>query len=253
LLFHVLVVDLLRSPVLKSGVPTPGIVPEFDVPHNVTVRMLPSRIFGPVNPLVLQCGEERPGHRIIVTGPGAPGGLPDTVFLQRRRELAGRVIAAAIRMEDRIAGEPVIAGGHLDRPLDERGFVIIAHRPADYRLRVAVDDGRQVSPSLPGRNIGNVAGELPAGRGSGEIPLHQAGDIVLLAVALGQAGPPGPRLARLQAQLAHQRPDQLRPGRSAWTRRYPYVSSESPNDFFTYRARIPRLLAVADSGLSRHS
>ena len=41
--------------------------------------------------------------------------------------------------------------------------------------------------------------------------------------------------------------------RSAWTRRYPYVSSESPNDFFTYSASIPRLFAVADSGLSRQS
>ena len=41
--------------------------------------------------------------------------------------------------------------------------------------------------------------------------------------------------------------------RSAWTRRYPYVSSESSNDFFTYSARIPRLFAVADSGAFRHS
>ena len=41
--------------------------------------------------------------------------------------------------------------------------------------------------------------------------------------------------------------------RSAWTRRYPYVSSESSNDFCTYSARIPRLFAVADSGAFRHS
>ena len=41
--------------------------------------------------------------------------------------------------------------------------------------------------------------------------------------------------------------------RSAWTRRYPYVSPESSNDFFTYSASIPRLFAVADSGAFRHS
>ena len=40
--------------------------------------------------------------------------------------------------------------------------------------------------------------------------------------------------------------------RSVWTRRYPYVSSESSNDFFTYKASIPRLFAAADSGAFRH-
>jgi len=48
LLFQILVVDLLRGPVLKSGVPTLRIVPEFDVPHNVAARMLTSRILGAV-------------------------------------------------------------------------------------------------------------------------------------------------------------------------------------------------------------
>jgi len=41
--------------------------------------------------------------------------------------------------------------------------------------------------------------------------------------------------------------------RSVWTRRYPYVPSESSNDFFTTSASIPRLFAVADSGAFRHS
>ena len=98
------------------------------------------------------------------------------------------------------------------------------------------------------------------GRASGEIPLHAVGDAVLLAVALGEAEPPRPRLAGLQAQLAHHRAHELRAGlytpqaaRSAWTRRYPYVPSDSSNDFCTARAIIPRLFAVADSGLSRHS
>jgi len=54
-----------------------------------------------------------------------------------------------------------------------------------------------------------------AGRAGCEIPLHTVGDPVLLAVALGEAEPPGPWLAGLQAQLTHHRPHQLGPGRHA--------------------------------------
>ena len=105
LLFQVFVVDLLRGPVLKSGVPTSRIVPEFDVPHNVTARVFTSRILGAVNTLVLKRGEERLGHRIIVADPGAADGLPEVIFLQRLSELPGRVIAAAVRMENSILSE----------------------------------------------------------------------------------------------------------------------------------------------------
>ena len=58
--FQVLVVDLLRSPVLESGVPTFWIVSEFDVPYNVTARVLTSRILGAVDALVLQGGKNDP-------------------------------------------------------------------------------------------------------------------------------------------------------------------------------------------------
>ena len=99
LLFQVLVADLLRGAVLKSGVPAPRIVPEFDVPHNVTARVLTGRILGAIDTLVLQRREERLGHRIIVADPGAADGLPEAVLLQRLSELAGRVVAAAIAVK----------------------------------------------------------------------------------------------------------------------------------------------------------
>ena len=57
-----------------------------------------------------------------------------------------------------------------------------------------------------------IADHFLAGRGSGEVPFHEVGNAVLLAVALGEAEPPRLRLARIQAQLAHHRPHQLRPG-----------------------------------------
>ena len=100
LLFQILVVDLLRGPVLKSGVPTLRIVPEFDVPHNVAAGMFASRILGTVDALVLKRSKERLGHRIIVAYTGTADGLPEVMYLQRPGELTGRVIAAAIRMEN---------------------------------------------------------------------------------------------------------------------------------------------------------
>ena len=110
---------------------------------------LASRILGTVNPLVLQGSEERFCHRIIVADPGTADGMPEIMFLQRLRELAGCVIAAAVRVEDSLLGERVITGGHLDGLLDERGLVIIVHGPADHGFRVAVDDRRQIKPSPP--------------------------------------------------------------------------------------------------------
>ena len=120
LLFQILVVDLLRGPVLKSGVPTLRIVPEFDVPHNVAAGMFASRILGAVDALVLKRSKERLGHRIIVAYTGMADGLPEVMYLQRPGELTGRVAAAAVRMENSTSGERVIAGGHLDSLLDER-------------------------------------------------------------------------------------------------------------------------------------
>jgi len=92
--FQVFLADLSWRPVLKPGVPAFRIVPEFNVPHNVPARMLAGRILGTVDALVLQSGEERFGHRIIVTYPGAADGMPEAIFLQRAGELLRRVIAA---------------------------------------------------------------------------------------------------------------------------------------------------------------
>src|ERR1700730_9317683 len=118
-------------------------------------------------------------------------------------------------MENSTGGKRVIAGSHRDGLLDERGLVVIARSPADDGLGVAVDDRRQIQTALPRRNIRYVADHLLPGRASGEIPLHAVGDAVLLAVALGEAEPPRPGLAGLQAQVAHYRAHELRPGRHA--------------------------------------
>ena len=76
--------------------------------------MLTGRILGPVDPLVLQSSEERFSHRIIVTDPRAADGMPEIMFTQRRGELLGRVVAAAIGVE--LRRERMIAGGYLESP-----------------------------------------------------------------------------------------------------------------------------------------
>src|SRR6266568_8157958 len=56
-----------------------------------------------------------------------------------------------IGVKDSTRGERVIAGGHLDGLLDERGLVVIVRGPADHGFGVAVDDRGQEKPALPGR------------------------------------------------------------------------------------------------------
>jgi hypothetical protein len=59
--------------------------------------------------------------------------------------------------------------------------------------------------------IGNIAHHLAARGRGGEITADQIGDVMLLAVLLGEAVRPGPGLTGFQAQLTHNRPGQLGP------------------------------------------
>src|SRR6266498_3210925 len=103
----------------------------------------------------------------------------------------------------------MVADSHADRGADEWSFVVIRHRPADHRFRVAIDHGSEEYPTLPGRNVRDIADHLLARRRRGEVPPHQIRDRSGRRILVGQAVPPGPRLAGHQAQLAHQGTDQL--------------------------------------------
>src|ERR1039457_761548 len=118
-----------------------------------------------------------------------------------------------VRAKDRLVGNSMVPGGHFYSPLDERRLVVVVHCPAHDRLGVAVDDGRQIDPAFPGFDVSDVPDHSQAGSACGEVALDEVGDAVLLAVALGEAEPPGPGLAGLQAQFTHEEPDQLRPAR----------------------------------------
>src|SRR5689334_6521259 len=201
--------------------------------------MLAGRILGAVDALVLQGGEERLGHRVIIADSGTPGGMPDAVFLQRFRELLGRVVTAAIGVEDRLLGKRVTAGGHLDGLLDERCLVVIVRGPANHFFRMAVDNRGQIEPALPCRNVGDVAHHFPAGAPAVKSRFSRSGmscswpspSVRLNRHGFGwQAPRPSSRMTERTSCGPAGTPQATR---SAWTRRYPYVPSESSNDFLT--------------------
>jgi predicted metalloprotease len=59
-------------------------------------------------------------------------------------------------VKDGIPGKRIVAGGHPDGLLDERGLVFIVRRPADHGFRVAVDNRRKEKPALPRRNVSDI-------------------------------------------------------------------------------------------------
>ena len=127
------------------------IIAELDVPCDVFACLLPRGVDGTVHSLDFQRAIEALSQRIVIAYPGAADRMPEPVTPQRPDELGGRVIAAAVGVENRVLAERVIAGGHPDSPLDELGLVIIIRSPADHHLRMTVDDRRQVKPALPCR------------------------------------------------------------------------------------------------------
>jgi len=57
-----------------------GIVPEFDVPSDVTPGVFPGRVDSAVNEFVFQGREERFGHGIIVADTGAADRVAQVEF-----------------------------------------------------------------------------------------------------------------------------------------------------------------------------
>src|SRR5512135_691729 len=189
---------------------THAIVPDLDVPGNIFTCLLPCRIHGTVHALDFQCRIERLSESIIEADAGAANRLADAQPIQDCGELGRSIVAAAIGMKYGVSGKIKVPGSHLDRRRDERRLVVIAHRPpGDFACR-AVDDRREVKPSFPRRDVGNITDHFLPGDGRTEITGDQVRDRPRHALLSG-GGPPGPRLAGHQAQLPHQRPDQLQP------------------------------------------
>src|SRR5580704_10622664 len=193
---------------------TPLIIAEFDVPGNILPGFLSRRVNRPVDPLYFQRCIERLSERIVIADAGPAYRLADSQPGENRSELGRSVIAAAVRVKDRALRQHEIAGSHLDGRGDQRGTVIVVHRPADDLACRAVDDGREVNPSFPRRYIGNVTDHFLARGGGGEVAVDQIRDRARRALP-GRGRPPRPRLAGHQAQRPHQAADQFSAGRDA--------------------------------------
>ena len=149
LLFHT-VVDLLRGPVLIGS--------RLELYQNsmylTTSRRACSRVgywVGEPARSSMQRRKTRPSH---CRNRSRYGRRTAGVRISSASPRTGRMcVTSAVGVKDRILGERVITGGHLDGLLDERGLVIIVRGPPDHSLRVAVDDRGQEKPALPRRNV----------------------------------------------------------------------------------------------------
>ena len=86
------VVNFLRCAISESGVDSPGIIAELDVLGDIGPGTPSCRVDGAMDPLVLQRGKERFGHRIIIAYAGSTDRLPHPVFREGRGEAGRRVV-----------------------------------------------------------------------------------------------------------------------------------------------------------------
>src|ERR1700683_2446928 len=186
------------------------IIAKFDPARNIFPRFLARGVRGPVDQFDFQGAVHRFGERVVVTDSGPADRLAYSQLAQLGSEVSRGVIAPAVAVEYRSFRKAEIPGGHVDRVLDKRGLVIVVHGPSGYFPGRAVDHGREVKPAFPSGNVSDVANHFLARTFCGEITIDQVGDRAGRLVLLGERAPPRLRLARHQAQLAHQVADQLR-------------------------------------------
>jgi hypothetical protein len=69
---------------------------------------------------------------------------------------------------------------------DQFGAQVRRHRPADHPSTPDIQHDREEQETGRGRDVGDVGGPELIGRGSGELPLHQAGRRPRQLIALGR-------------------------------------------------------------------
>src|SRR5664280_1753415 len=173
--------------------------------------VFPRGVDGAVDPLHFHGGIKCFGLRVVEAYPGAPDRAADPEFRGLVGERLRGVLGAPVGVEYRPGGEGVITARHLQRVDDQVGSQVLGHRVADAGLGVAVDNGGQEQPALPGGDVGDVPDQLHPRPIGGEVAAQQVWDRRGVA-GDGRGRPPRPRLAGPQVQLPHQRPDELQAG-----------------------------------------
>jgi len=69
------------------------------------------------------------------------------------REGRAGVLCAAIGVEYRALDERIVPGGHPQRVDHQVGTEMVGHGVSDAGFGMTVDDGGEIQPALPGRNV----------------------------------------------------------------------------------------------------
>jgi len=215
---------LLWCSVSQAGVKPTRIVEPLDVSDNSTTGMVSGSEHGAMDEFILERAEKRLRHGVVPADPGTSDRGPQVVPVEKGAEFVRGVLTAAVGMENAPSADPAGGERHRQRVNDQARLHIFGQRPADDFLAVAVDDRGQIEPTLPGRNVGDIANEFGAGRGGGEVTPDQirgggaAGSAtVVRRQGLGwQATSPSRRISALTSSGETGTP---RRASAAWTRR----------------------------------
>jgi hypothetical protein len=90
----------------------------------------------------------------LETHPGGTDRPPNTEEVRGGREGHTSVLRTAVGVEDRSLGERIISGGHSQGVDHQVGAEVVGHGVTNAGFGVAVDDGGEIQPALPSRNIG---------------------------------------------------------------------------------------------------
>src|SRR5829696_1606772 len=124
---------------------------------------------------VLESGEERFGGGVVPANAGAADAGVDSVGAAEVGEFAGRILAAAVGVEDGAGGSVAVRDGHLQGVGDQAGAEVVGELPADDHAGAQVDHGGQVQPSLAGLEVGDVHRPVAVPARRCEVPSDQVG------------------------------------------------------------------------------
>lgn len=123
--------------------------------------------------LVLQRGEERLGHRVVVAVAGAAAGKAHVVGAGPLGQRPAGVLRAPVAVENGVSGPVAARFRRFERRHGDVGGHAVVERPTTHHhARAQVDHGGQVQPALAGAKVGDVAHELIGGHGAGEVAAH---------------------------------------------------------------------------------
>src|SRR3954451_24841301 len=125
-------------------------------------------------------------------------------------EFGGRVLGAAVGMEDHSGRWIPGRDGHVQGVGDQAGAHVVGDRPAHHPAAVQIDHGGQIGPAVPRLDVGDVAAPLPVRRLGAELPPDQVRCADRPAPGDGGALP-RLRVAPSQPSGAHEPPDPPEP------------------------------------------